>query len=125
MTTPPRPPHPAPNVQDDHDTPLIQGGTGRDIQLIWVRRQEAFLKIRNIVIPVGRVCDWHAAGLPLRMEMMAVARAYSASVLFVPFVADLEANFTRIIHADTASIALKGAIWQVSFGCLIVTLTSP
>jgi hypothetical protein len=29
MTTPSRPPHPAPNVRDDHDTPLL-GGTGRE-----------------------------------------------------------------------------------------------
>jgi hypothetical protein len=32
-------------------------------------------------------------------------------------------HFVPIPHADTASIALKGVIWVVSFGC-IVTLTS-
>src|SRR5258708_26288199 len=34
--TPPRPPHPSPNVRDDRETPLYQAGTGKDMHLIWV-----------------------------------------------------------------------------------------
>src|SRR6266436_3117015 len=32
----PRPPHPAPNVFDDRETPLRGNGTAGDIDLIWV-----------------------------------------------------------------------------------------
>jgi hypothetical protein len=35
-----RPPHPAPNVRDDRDTPLFLGcGMGADMPLFWVRRE--------------------------------------------------------------------------------------
>jgi len=36
----------------------------------------------------------------------------------------LEAWLRNETPTDTASIALKGVIWAVSFGCLIVTLKS-
>jgi hypothetical protein len=63
------------------------------------------------------------------MEMMAVAGAYSTGGMFVPFVAHVEAWLRNETshpdpHTDTASIALKGVIWVVSFRCLIVTLRS-
>ncbi len=44
---PKRPPHPAPNVHDDRETPLEQGRDRDSILLILPRRQEQFLKIRN------------------------------------------------------------------------------
>jgi hypothetical protein len=53
--------------------------------------------------------------------MMAVARAYSTDGMFVPFAADLEVWLRNETlrpdhpHTDTASIALKGLIWAVSF----------
>jgi hypothetical protein len=31
----PRPPHPAPNVRDDHDTPLYGDGMAQLLELIW------------------------------------------------------------------------------------------
>jgi hypothetical protein len=34
-----RPPHPAPNVRDDRDTPLKWDGIAADIGVIWVRRE--------------------------------------------------------------------------------------
>jgi hypothetical protein len=34
-STLPRPPHPAPNVRDDHDTPLLWDGMARVIDVIW------------------------------------------------------------------------------------------
>ena len=43
----PRPPHPAPNVRDDRDTPLYPGRDGSDKPMIWGRSQVQFLKIRN------------------------------------------------------------------------------
>ena len=38
----PRPPHPAPNVHDDRETPLSRDGTIRVLDLIWVRREENY-----------------------------------------------------------------------------------
>jgi hypothetical protein len=35
----PRPPHPAPNVRDDRETPLFRDGMAGDIDLIWVKRE--------------------------------------------------------------------------------------
>jgi hypothetical protein len=34
-------------VRDVRETPLLRNGTAMDIQVIWVRRQGKFLKIRN------------------------------------------------------------------------------
>src|ERR1700681_2089623 len=34
-STLPRPPHPAPNVRDDHDTPLSRAGMGKVLEMIW------------------------------------------------------------------------------------------
>jgi hypothetical protein len=34
-STLPRPPHPAPNVRDDRDTPLEWGETAREMEVIW------------------------------------------------------------------------------------------
>src|SRR5712692_3923372 len=31
----PRPPHPAPNVRDDHDTPLSRAGMRKVLEMIW------------------------------------------------------------------------------------------
>src|SRR6202011_2533892 len=38
-STLPRPPHPAPNVRDDHDTPLSRAGMARVIDVIWGERK--------------------------------------------------------------------------------------
>jgi hypothetical protein len=35
----PRPPHPAPNVRDDRETPLVRGGITRDMDVIWAKRE--------------------------------------------------------------------------------------
>jgi hypothetical protein len=41
--TPPRPPHPAPNVRDDRETPLLDGcGMARTIGLIWVSEKQKY-----------------------------------------------------------------------------------
>jgi hypothetical protein len=37
-----RPPHPAPNVRDDRDTPLKWDGMAADIGVIWVRREPIY-----------------------------------------------------------------------------------
>ncbi len=34
-STLPRPPHPAPNVRDDHDTPLLWDGMRKVLEMIW------------------------------------------------------------------------------------------
>jgi hypothetical protein len=42
---PPRPLHPAPNVRDDRDTPLLWERDGGDLEVIWVSgEEEYFLK---------------------------------------------------------------------------------
>jgi hypothetical protein len=60
--TPPRPPHPAPNVRDDREAPLLWARDPLDMQLIWVGRKQKyfckrgltrFLKIRSD-LPVGQ-----------------------------------------------------------------------
>jgi hypothetical protein len=38
-STLPRPPHPAPNVRDDHDTPLSRAGMGKVLEMIWGARK--------------------------------------------------------------------------------------
>src|SRR5229473_4262502 len=38
-STLPRPPHPAPNVRDDHDTPLSRAGMGNVLEMIWGERK--------------------------------------------------------------------------------------
>jgi hypothetical protein len=38
----PRPPHPAPNVCDDRETPLRGNGTAGDIDLIWANREAEY-----------------------------------------------------------------------------------
>jgi hypothetical protein len=38
----PRPPHPAPNVYDDRETPLRGNGTAGDIDLIWGKREAEY-----------------------------------------------------------------------------------
>jgi hypothetical protein len=38
-STLPRPPHPAPNVRDDHDTPLSRAGMGKVLKMIWGERK--------------------------------------------------------------------------------------
>jgi hypothetical protein len=37
-----RPPHPAPNVRDDRETPLISRRDDRNMDLIWVRRETEY-----------------------------------------------------------------------------------
>ena len=44
--TPPRPPHPAPNVRDDRDTPLLWDGMAGVVDLSRVRREAEYF------------CDW-------------------------------------------------------------------
>jgi hypothetical protein len=40
---PKRPPHPAPNVRDDRETPLVQGhGTAGFMDLIWAKREAVY-----------------------------------------------------------------------------------
>src|SRR5258708_304214 len=43
----PRPPHPAPNVFDDRETPLRGNGTAGDILLIWGSWRVKFRKFRK------------------------------------------------------------------------------
>jgi hypothetical protein len=38
-STLPRPSHPAPNVRDDHDTPLLWDGMGNVLEMIWRERK--------------------------------------------------------------------------------------
>src|ERR1700738_4763425 len=38
----PRPPHPAPYVRDDRDTPLFRDGMAGHVHLIWVRRKRKY-----------------------------------------------------------------------------------
>jgi hypothetical protein len=47
----PRPPHPAPYVRDDRETPLREGGTAIDIDLIWVRREAKYFCGRGLDSP--------------------------------------------------------------------------
>src|ERR1700739_456833 len=60
LVTPPRPPHPAPNVRDDRDTPLMRGrGVVRFKSVSTGRRSEIFLREgldRGINgMPVGQI----------------------------------------------------------------------
>ena len=48
LASPPRPPHPAPNVRDDRATPLERRRDRIDIFLFLPRGQAKFRKIRNI-----------------------------------------------------------------------------
>ena len=63
-------------------------------------------------------------------KIMAVAWAYATGGMFVPFAAHLEAWLRNETfrpdhpHTDVGSIVLKGVIWAVCLGCLIVTLKS-
>ena len=43
----PRPPHPAPNVRDDREAPLVSGRDGGDIVLIWVCREAIYFFARD------------------------------------------------------------------------------
>jgi hypothetical protein len=60
--------------------------------------------------------------------LMAAAWGYATGGMFVPFAAHLEAWLRDETfrpdhpHADTASIIIKGTIWVICLGCLIVTL---
>src|SRR5258705_13927500 len=40
--TPPRPPHPMPNVRDDREAPLLWARDTLDMHLIWVRREAEY-----------------------------------------------------------------------------------
>src|ERR1700739_673464 len=60
LVTPPRPPHPAPNVRDDRDTPLMRGRDGVRFKSVSTgRRSEIFLREgldRGINgMPVGQI----------------------------------------------------------------------
>lgn len=69
-------------------------------------------------------------GYDIASKMMAVAWAYATGGMFVPFAAHLEAWLRAETfrpdhpHTDAASIVLKGVIWAVCLGCLVVTLRS-
>ena len=69
-------------------------------------------------------------GYEIAPKIMAVAWAYATGGMFVPFAAHLEAALRGVTfrpdhpHTDTASIVLKGIIWTVCLGCLIVALRS-
>jgi hypothetical protein len=39
---PPCPPHPAPNVRDDRETPLDKGGDGGKMEVIWGQREAKY-----------------------------------------------------------------------------------
>ena len=61
----PRPPHPAPNVRDDRETPLFRDGMSMDIDLIWVRRETKYfsnqgwtidLPEARLICPTGSLC---------------------------------------------------------------------
>lgn len=63
-------------------------------------------------------------------KMMVAAWAYATGGMFVPFFAHLEANLRGVTfradhpHAELEVIILKGVIWLVCVGCLIVSLRS-
>src|SRR6266853_5183675 len=46
--TPPRPPHPLPNVRDDRETPLYRARTGKDMHLIWVGGEAKYFCFRGL-----------------------------------------------------------------------------
>jgi hypothetical protein len=66
-------------------------------------------------------------GYDLALETMAIAWAYATGGMFVPFAAHLEAWLRAETfrpdhpHTDIGSVVLKGVIWAVCLGCLIVT----
>ena len=56
--TPPRPPHPAPNVRDDRDMPLLWDGMAGVVDLSRVRRKQEYLcgrgwTARSVICPSG------------------------------------------------------------------------
>jgi len=67
-----RPPHPAPHVRDDRDTPLLARRDGADVKLIWGRRWK-----RNISCPgAGQglvICPTGITSAP-KFEMRRLAR---------------------------------------------------
>ena len=64
MTTPPRPPHPDPNVRDDRETPLSSGGTAGIKKVICMKREgEKFLK-KGLDRPFAKQPDGQISWLP-------------------------------------------------------------
>jgi len=67
---------------------------------------------------------------PKAPMVMAVAWAYAAGGMLVPFAAHLEAWLRGATfrpdhpHEDIGSVILKGVIWAICLACLVVTLRS-
>jgi hypothetical protein len=71
----PLPPHPAPNVHDDRETPLSRDGTIRVLDLIWVRREENYF------------CKWDWTGTSVICpsgKLLAAAASSSSTVGLLP-----------------------------------------
>ncbi|MGH2550483.1 MAG: hypothetical protein ACRDHN_13910 [Thermomicrobiales bacterium] len=64
----------------------------------------------------------------ISQTLMAAAWGYAAGGMFVPFFAHLESWLRGATfrpdhpHEDLGSIVVKGVIWAICLGCLIVTL---
>src|SRR5258706_7238587 len=68
-----RPPHPAPYVRDDRETPLVRDGMAADIEVIWVRREQKYFcnwgwTGKSLICPSGwvRHCEerWRRSNPP-------------------------------------------------------------
>jgi hypothetical protein len=68
-------------------------------------------------------------GRAIALETMGIAWAYATGGMFVPFAAHLEAWLRAETfrpdhpHTDIGSIILKGVIWAVCLGCLLMTVS--
>jgi hypothetical protein len=78
-STLPRPPHPAPNVRDDHDTPLSRAGIRKVLEMIWgARKGKYFCKWDSTRLstnrPTGKSPDRPA---PIHHTILLIGRATS------------------------------------------------
>jgi len=71
----PRPSHPAPNVRDDRDTPLLWAGTRETVSLIWVKREAEYFcakgwtafRMRRFFCPSGKSPECRTANICLSL----------------------------------------------------------
>ena len=103
-----------------------------------VRRGLSYLSVNATTMVEDYLCGalllwaavfWHLRR-PLAPKLMAVAWAYATGGMFVPFFAHLEAFLRDTTfrpdhpHEDVKSIVLKGVIWAICLGCLIISMRS-
>jgi len=70
----PRPPHPAPNVRDDRDTPLMWDGMAMDIVVIWVFGKSEYFFVRGWTgnsqnSPSGKSGNWRNLASALLLSL--------------------------------------------------------